>query len=81
MRILKSCAILRTTGADVAEAAAQVGYTSMSSFNRHFLELAGYTPSAWRSMRTDRQERILLSLNGWQRAETDEEIEERNRGV
>lgn len=81
VRILKSCAILRTTGADVAEAAAQVGYTSMSSFNRHFLELAGCTPSAWRNMRTDRQERILLSLNGWQRAETDEEIEERNRGV
>ena len=34
-----------------------------------------------RGMRSDSQERILLQLNGWQRAETDEEIEERNRRI
>lgn len=81
VRVMKSCDLLRTTGADVAEIAAQVGYASMSSFNRHFLELVGCTPSAWRGMRSDSQERILLQLNGWQRAETDEEIEERNRRI
>ena len=81
VRVLKNCDLLRVTGADVAEIAAQVGYASMSSFNRHFLELIGCTPSAWRGMGSDRQERILLSLNGWQRAETDEEIEERNQRV
>ncbi len=81
VRVMKSCDLLRTTGADVTEIAAQVGYASMSSFNRHFLELVGCTPSAWRGMRSDSQDRILLSLNGWQRAETDAEIEERNRRV
>ena len=79
VRVTKSCALLRTTGADVAEVAAQTGYTSMSSFNRHFLELVGCTPSAWRGMRSDSQERILLSLNGWQKAESSEEVEARNR--
>ena len=81
VRIMKSCALLRTTGTDVAGVAFQVGYSSMSSFNRHFLELVGCTPSAWRSMRSDSQDRILLSLNGWQRAESSEEIEARNAGI
>ena len=58
-----------------------MGYSSMSSFNRHFLELVGCTPSAWRNMRSDSQDRILLTLNGWQRAETSEEIEARNKGI
>ena len=80
VRITKSCALLRTAGADVAGVASQVGYSSMSSFNRHFLELVGCTPSAWRNMRSDSQDRILLTLNGWQRAETSEEIEARNKG-
>ena len=81
VRVMKSCALLRTTAADISEIAAQVGYVSMSSFNRHFQERVGCTPSAWRGMRSDSQDKILMTLNGWQRAETDEEIEARNRNV
>ena len=78
VRILKSCSMLRASRASVADIASQVGYASLSCYNRHFLEFIGCTPTAWRNMRSDSQSTILLALNGWQRAETSEEIERRN---
>ncbi len=74
MRVLKSCTLLRTTGATVAAVAAQVGYNSLSCYNRRFLENMGCTPTAWRGMERDGQKTTLLTFTGWERAETSEEV-------
>lgn len=75
VRIYNSCNLLRTTDRGIAEIAAQVGYASLSVFNRHFLEIMGSTPSAWRKTGTDAGLRpALITATGWTKAETDEEI-------
>ncbi|MBQ8955102.1 MAG: helix-turn-helix transcriptional regulator [Clostridia bacterium] len=79
VRILKSCTLLRTSEENIADIASQVGYTSLSCYNRRFLELIGCTPSAWRKLPDDSARHSLVSYTGWQRAETGEEISERNR--
>ena len=78
VRILKSCALLRTSSLDIAQISAQVGYTSLSCYNRHFKELIGCTPSLWRNMGVESQDTALLSLSGWSKAESDEEITAHN---
>ena len=79
VRILKSCTLLRSSEESVAAIAGQVGYTSLSCYNRHFLALIGCTPSAWRKQPDDAVRRSLVSYTGWQRPETGEEISARNR--
>ena len=78
MRVLKSCTLLRTTGASVAAVAAQVGYNSLSCYNRRFLENMGCTPTAWRGMDRDGGKTRLLTFTGWERAETSEEVQAGN---
>ena len=79
VRILKSCTLLRSSEESVASIASQVGYTTLSCYNRHFLELIGCTPSAWRKLPDGAARYSLVSYTGWQRPETGEEISERNR--
>ncbi len=75
VRIYNSCNLLRTTDRSIAEVAAQAGYASLSVFNRHFLEIIGSTPSAWRKAGLDSdQQPALITASGWVKAETDEEI-------
>lgn len=79
VRILKSCTLLRSSEESIASIASQVGYTTLSCYNRHFLELIGCTPSAWRKLPDGAAHYSLVSYTGWQRPETGEEISERNR--
>ena len=79
VRVLKSCTLLRSSEESVAAIASQVGYTSLSCYNRHFLALIGCTPSAWRKQPDDAAHHSLVSYSGWQRPETGEEISARNR--
>ena len=78
-RILKSCDLLRTSEETIVNIAEQVGYPSLSCFNRHFLQFMGCTPSQWRRTPNSSQRPQLLTFTGWQRAETPEEIASRNR--
>ena len=70
VRILKSCTLLRASEKNVAEIAAQVGYTSLSCFNQHFQRIMGCTPSAWRKSGPEGSRPSLLSFTGWLEAET-----------
>lgn len=70
VRILKSCTLLRASEKNVAEIAAQVGYTSLSCFNQHFQRIMGCTPSAWRKSGPEGSRPSLLSYTGWLEAET-----------
>ncbi len=68
-RILNSCTLLRASERLISEVSSAVGYDSLSSFNRHFHQIMGLTPSEWRrsSGRTGRPS--LLEFTGWTRAE------------
>lgn len=79
VRITKSCDLLRTTNAPVSEIAEKVGYVSLSCFNRHFAEYNRCTPSEWRNLRQESQRTVTVGLAGWERPETANEIEMRNR--
>ena len=73
-RILRSCTLLRTTDRSIVDIAGEVGYTSLSCFNRWFLQVMGCTPSAWRKAGPGEEPTTLVSYTGWSRAETAEEI-------
>jgi len=49
IRLSTACSFLRGTDATVAEIASDVGYQSISSFNRHFQEEYGVSPTAYRN--------------------------------
>ena len=48
LRFSAACSLLRGTGRSVTEIASEVGYGSLSSFNRHFYELCACSPSEYR---------------------------------
>ena len=57
---MKSCDLLRGSNLSIAEIAEEVGYASLSCFNRHFIELNGCTPSRWRNLRSDARRTTLI---------------------
>lgn len=68
-RISASCTLLRSTKAGVADIAGQVGYATLSSYNRHFQEFMGCTPSEWRSRIAPIKKPLILEYSGWMQAE------------
>ena len=78
VRMMKSCDLLRATNLPIAEIAEEVGYQSLSCFNRHFFEYNQCTPSEWRNLREDVRRTTTIGLAGWDRPETADEIETRN---
>ncbi|MBQ8654499.1 MAG: helix-turn-helix transcriptional regulator [Clostridia bacterium] len=47
-RIMKACSLLRMSDASVMAICGAVGFTSLSSFNRHFVATTGSSPTEWR---------------------------------
>lgn len=74
IRIYRSCSMLLETDENIASVAGQVGYSSLSCFNRHFLRFMGVIPSQWRKTADALPRRSRLTYTGWTRAETSEEI-------
>ena len=68
-RILKSCSLLRSSSLSVIEIAGQVGYNSLSSYNRQFHKAMGCSPTAWRSIPGNQARPSLLTFTGWTEAE------------
>ncbi len=68
-RILKSCALLRSSSLSVVEIAGAVGYNSLSSYNRQFQKAMGCSPSVWRSSPGNTARPSLLTFTGWTEAE------------
>lgn len=65
-RILKACTLLRSTEDSILAVSEQVGFCSISSFNRHFDAIMGISPTKWRQTGSDDTERIsILQYNGW----------------
>ncbi|WP_022775264.1 helix-turn-helix domain-containing protein [Butyrivibrio sp. AE2015] len=68
-RILQSCILLRTTEESILSVSEQVGFRSVSSFNRHFSEIMGTQPSEWRHRMAKVDNASILEYTGWMQAQ------------
>lgn len=70
-RIYKACALLRSTEKTVLSISEQVGFRSVSSFNRYFIRIMGMSPRSWRTqlpqteVREDWKKQTILEFSGW----------------
>ncbi|MDE1549685.1 AraC family transcriptional regulator [Jeotgalibaca caeni] len=65
IRIKAGMKRLTTTNDAVITIAEEVGFRSISSFNRQFLKRTGVTPSEWRKNNTSISQGELIEYNGW----------------
>ena len=68
-RILQSCTLLRTTEESILSISEQVGFRSVSSFNRHFSEKMGAQPGEWRRKMVKIDNASIMKYTGWTQAE------------
>ena len=65
IRITHATTMLRTTEQPILEISEDVGFHSVSSFNRHFSDIVGMTPSNYRKELTLASDRSILKCTGW----------------
>lgn len=68
-RIHKACNLLRSTEFSILEISEMVGFRSVSSFNRHFMDVMQITPRNYRNetlLTKENQEKLsILEYKGW----------------
>jgi AraC-like DNA-binding protein len=67
-RVEEACKRLKSTDASVLSISEQVGFRSISSFNRCFARLIGESPKAWRTgahMEAQSAKASILAFTGW----------------
>lgn len=65
IRITHATTMLRTTEQPILDISEDVGFHSISSFNRHFSEIVGMTPSDYRRQLTLASDQSILRCTGW----------------
>lgn len=71
-RIEKACELLLTSPDSILSISEAVGFLSISSFNRSFLQTMGVSPSTYRKVRNtdiNPKSRCILPYSGWTQAE------------
>ena len=68
-RILQACILLRTTEDSILSVSEQVGFRSVSSFNRHFSDKMGVQPGEWRRKMVKIDNASIMKYTGWTQAE------------
>lgn len=69
-RIRRAAALLRTTERSILSISEEVGYRSVSSFNRQFFAVMGQTPREWRRQMSILKDQSLLKYRGFLVPET-----------
>lgn len=64
-RIQKAATMLRTTEMPILSISEEVGFQSLSSFNRHFAEDFGKSPKDWRKKAVATQNPSVRKFSGW----------------
>ncbi|MBO4505417.1 MAG: helix-turn-helix transcriptional regulator [Lachnospiraceae bacterium] len=64
-RITKASMLLRSTEIPVLEISEEVGFRSVSSFNRHFADITGTSPLKWRKQMSFIENKSVLKYTGW----------------
>lgn len=65
VRIEKASQLLRTTDMPILNISEMVGFTSLSSFNRHFNTIIGESPRNWRKKMSITTELPVFKNTGW----------------
>lgn len=65
IRITRAQELLKTTEESILEISEEVGFQSISSFNRHFSEIVGMTPTAYRKKNTVNADQSITKCTGW----------------
>ena len=64
-RIEHACSMLKLSRDSILTVSEKSGFTSLSSFNRHFLAMTGTTPTDWRKRMSADQQFTIQCYNGW----------------
>lgn len=64
-RIIASQKLLSITNDNILEIAEEVGFQTISSFNRQFLKYTGTTPSKWRKNKSHISQSKMVEYVGW----------------
>lgn len=64
-RIMESCILLCSTEDSIAVISEQVGYSCVSSYNRHFAQIMGSPPAQWRKAMSPEAKPSILEYTGW----------------
>ncbi|MEG0863517.1 MAG: AraC family transcriptional regulator [Clostridia bacterium] len=69
VRVEMACNLLRTTEYNMEIISSQVGYTSISSFERNFHQVTGLTPTQWRKSPENYEQKLrnyqIAPFQGW----------------
>jgi AraC-like DNA-binding protein len=65
VRISHATALLRTTETPILDISEEIGFRSVSSFNRHFMETIGMTPMQYRKQMSCVRDQSILKCTGW----------------
>jgi len=65
VRVTQARDLLRGTNLSILEISERVGYVSIASFNRHFLQETGFSPSRWRHDVRAVPKANVSTYNGW----------------
>jgi transcriptional regulator GlxA family with amidase domain len=65
IRIEKASLLLRTTEMPILSVSEEVGFHSLSSFNRHFSSIVGATPRDWRKKMSYFHNLSIFKNTGW----------------
>ena len=68
-RIQEACTLLRMTEDSVLSISERVGFSSVSSFNRHFMAIMNVTPSDYRRDISKAEKSSILKYAGWMQAQ------------
>ncbi len=72
-RVMKSCALLCGSSRSILEISGMVGFQSVSSYNRHFLEIMKISPREYRKHSAEQNEfaenLLVRQYSGWMRPE------------
>ena len=65
VRIDHATTMLRTTEMPILNISEEIGFRSVSSFNRRFMEIVGMTPTQYRNQMSCIRDRSVLKYTGW----------------
>lgn len=68
-RIYKACSLLKSTEEAILSISEQVGFHSVSSFNRYFIKVIGVSPRTWRNQilqsENKSEKQSIFEFSGW----------------
>lgn len=65
IRITHAATMLRTTETPILDISEEIGFHSVSSFNRHFMEIIGMPPLKYRKQMSCIRDNSVLKCTGW----------------